>query len=53
MTCSSIDWGKLLSPDSSIRPDVTFLVSNDVNLRDQIRGMQSEESGKAALNRVK
>jgi len=45
MTCSSIDWGKLLSPDSSIRPDVTFLVSNDVNLRDKIRGLESENSG--------
>jgi len=41
MTCYTTDWGKLLSPNSIIRPDVTFLVSDDVNLRNKIRGMES------------
>jgi len=35
-----------LSPNSIIRPDITFLVSDDVKLRNKIRGMESAVGNK-------
>jgi len=46
MTCYTTDWSKLLSPNSIIRPDITFLVSDDVKLRNKIRGMESAVGNK-------